>query len=168
MPVKLFGDPYVVGWGFILYLCVIAKLPLAFFVPQFEDIKEGFNPFLRDRIISGLSMTCRGEFSFIIAAFALAKGLINAKIYAAIVWAVLLSCISSPFILLQVIKYYNKKQADYLSATNPLKEKGEGDGTIPLYLHIKCKSPASWGLQESEFTTTSLWSCFTLLFFSVI
>lgn len=57
VPVKLFGDPYVIAWGFILYLCVLAKLPLAVYVPQFEDIKEGasYNPFLRDRLISGLA-----------------------------------------------------------------------------------------------------------------
>lgn len=78
-----------------------------FYVPKFEDVKEGarYNPLLRDRLITGLSMTCRGEFSFIIAAFALGKGLISAKIYAAIVWAVLLSCVSSPFMLLRYDEY---------------------------------------------------------------
>ena len=112
VPVSQFSDPYVIGWGFILYLCVAAKLPLMFYVPQFEDSKSAdYNPFLRDRLITGLAMTCRGEFSFIIAAFALGEGLFNAQIYAAIVWAVLLSCISSPFMLLNLIKYFNKKQS---------------------------------------------------------
>ena len=59
----------------------------------------------------------------------------------------LLSCISSPFILLQVIKYFNKKQVEYLASTNPLKQKGEG-GLSPLYLHIKCKAPVTRGQQE--------------------
>jgi Kef-type K+ transport system membrane component KefB len=95
-------------------------------------------------------VTCRGEFSFIIAAFALGEGLFNAQIYAAIVWAVLLSCITSPFILLQVINYFNKKQMNYLASTNPAKRKGGGDENVPLYLHIKCKAPNSWGQQESE------------------
>jgi len=150
VPVMLFGDPYVIGWGFILYACVMAKFPLMCFVPQFEDVKEGasYNPFLRDRLITGLAMTCRGEFSFIIAAFALGKGLITAKIYAAIVWAVLLSCITSPFILLTLIKYFNKQQIEYLAATNPLKQKTGSDGMAPLYLHIKSTAPASWGQQE--------------------
>ena len=85
--------------------------------------------------------------SFIIAAFALGEGLFNARIYAAIVWAVLLSCISSPFILLQVIKYFNKKQVEYLASTNPLKQKGDGKGS-PLYLHIKCRAPVTRGQQE--------------------
>ena len=148
VPVSQFSDPYVIGWGFILYLCVAAKLPLAIYVPRFEDIKgDGYNPFLRDRLITGLSMTCRGEFSFIIAAFALGEGLFNAKMYAAIVWAVLLSCITSPFMLLNMIKYFNKKQAEYFASTNPHKKKGPG-GTIPLYLHIKVNSGATLGLQE--------------------
>eukprot|EP00985_Skeletonema_marinoi_P005509 scaffold2388_cov201-Skeletonema_marinoi.AAC.7 len=150
VPVKLFSDPYVIGWGFILYVCVLAKFPLMFYVPQFEDVKEGasYNPFLRDRLITGLAMTCRGEFSFIIAAFALGKGLITAKIYAAIVWAVLLSCVTSPFILLSLIKYFNKQQLEYLKATNPSKQKTGSDGMTPLYLHIKSTAPASWGQQE--------------------
>ncbi len=150
VPVKLFSDPYVIGWGFILYCCVMAKFPLMFYVPQFEDVKEGasYNPFLRDRLITGLAMTCRGEFSFIIAAFALGKGLISEQIYAAIVWAVLLSCITSPFILLSLIKYFNKQQLEYLKATNPTNQKTGSDGMTPLYLHIKSTAPASWGQQE--------------------
>ena len=150
VPVKMFAEPYVIGWGFILYACVMAKFPLMVFVPQFEDVKEGasYNPFLRDRLITGLAMTCRGEFSFIIAAFALGSGLISAKMYAAIVWAVLLSCITSPFILLTLIKYFNKQQLEYLAETNPLKQKTGSDGMTPLYLHIKTTAPASWGQQE--------------------
>lgn len=149
VPVKQFSDPYAIGWGFILYLCVAAKLPLGFYVPQFEDVQKGasYNPFMRDRLITGLSMTCRGEFSFIISAFALGEGLFNAKIYAAIVWAVLISCITSPFMLLNMIKYFNKKQIEYLAATNPLK-KSAADGKVPLYLHIKVKAGAAWGMQE--------------------
>ena len=150
---QLFGDPYVIGWGFILYVCVLAKLPLAFYVPQFEDVKEGasYNPFLRDRIIAALAMTCRGEFSFIIAAFALGEGLFTAQMYAAIVWAVLLSCITSPFMLLNVIKYFNKIQLNYLASTNPIKlqaKDGDGPSESPLFLHIKAKAPASGGMQE--------------------
>jgi len=147
VPVKQFSDPYVIGWGFILYLCVAAKLPLALYVPQFEDVKEGasYNPFLRDRVITALAMTCRGEFSFIIAAFALGEGLFTAQMYAAIVWAVLLSCISSPFMLLNVIKYFNKKRLAYLASTNPIKL---GKESAPVFLHIKAKAAAHGGMQE--------------------
>ena len=146
-----FGDPYVIGWGFILYLCVAAKLPLALYVPQFEDFKKGagYNPFLRDRVITSLAMTCRGEFSFIIAAFALGEGLFTARMYAAIVWAVLLSCISSPFMLLNLIKYFDTKRLAYLASTNPIKLGKEADGVAPFFLHVKVKAPAFGGMQES-------------------
>jgi len=117
----------------------------------YENIWASYNPFLRDRLITGLAMTCRGEFSSIIAAFALGKGLITAKIYAAIVWAVLLSCVTSPFILLSIIKYFNKQQLEYLKATNPSKQKTGFDGMTPLYLHIKSTAPASWGQQQEVF-----------------
>ena len=147
VPVKQFADPYVIGWGFIFYLCVIAKLPLMFYVPRFEDTKGSFDPLLRDRLITGFAMTCRGEFSFIIAAFALGEGLFNAQVYAAIVWAVLFSCITSPFILLNIIKLFNKKEAAYFASTNPHKTASK-DGTIPLYMHITVKSKNIMGLQE--------------------
>jgi hypothetical protein len=86
--------------------------------------------------------------SFIIAAFALGEGLFTAQMYAAIVWAVLLSCITSPFMLLNSIKFFNKKQLNYLASTNPAKLAKEGGGTTPLFLHIKVKAPASGGMQE--------------------
>jgi len=151
VPVSQFSDPYVIGWGFILYLCVAAKLPLAAYVPQFEDVKKGasYNPFIRDRIITALAMTCRGEFSFIIAAFALGEGLLTARMYAAIVWAVLLSCITSPFMLLNLIKYFNQKKAAYLADTNPLKNFKKGEEVMtPLFLHVKVVSPVYNGMQE--------------------
>ena len=152
VPVSLYSDPYVVGWGFVMYACVIAKLPLGLYVPQFEDRREGqtYSPLTRDRLITGLSMTCRGEMSFIIASFAFGEGLFPAKIYAAITWAVLQSCITSPFMLLKLIKYYNEKQRAYLASTNPLKQMAKGGDSTksPLFLHIKVQSPAQWGLQE--------------------
>ena len=61
----------------------------------------------------------------------------TAEVYAAIVFAVLLSCITSPFMLLNLIKYFNKKQATYFASTNPLKGAIGKDAAAPLYLHIK-------------------------------
>ena len=150
VPVQLYSNPYVVMWGFILYLCVVAKLPLGLFVPQFEDRQDGqnYNPLLRDRLVTGLSMTCRGEMSFIIAAFALGEGLISSEVYGSITWAVLLSCITSPFMLLNLIKYYNTKQKEYLASTNPLKHSEGVTLSSPLYLHVKVYSPTSWGIQD--------------------
>jgi Ca2+-binding EF-hand superfamily protein len=50
--------------------------------------------------------------------------------------------------LLNMIKYFNKKQAEYLAATNPHKLAKGSDGSIPLYLHIKVRSGPTMGLQE--------------------
>ena len=131
-----------------------------FYVPKFEDRKKGatYDPFLRDRIVTALAMTCRGEFSFIIAAFALGEGLFTAQMYAAIVFAVLLSCITSPFMLLNIIKYFNKKQQAYLAETNPIKL-GKGSGTIPLFLHVKAKAQAFGGMQEKVCDLFIQYSC---------
>jgi len=152
IPVKQFGNPYVIGWGFLLYLCVLSKLPLAFYIPQFEDVPKNtsYNPFLRDRILAGLAMTCRGELSFIIAAFSLRQGLLSVEMYAAIGLACLISCITSPFMLIRVIEYFNKKQHEYLSSIKPIKLASEecNNTDPPLFLHIKAKVPAFGGMQE--------------------
>ena len=107
VPVRRFQNMEVVAWGFAYYTAVLGKTVLAFFVPHFEKANDHF-PFdtkLRDSLFVGIAMTCRGEFSFIIAAFAVDEGLFDGDTYAAIVFAVLLSSITSPFILLRVIKY---------------------------------------------------------------
>lgn len=115
----------------------------------FQDVKKGasFNPYLRDKMVTGLAMACRGEMSFIIAAFAVGAGLFGAQVYAAIVWAVLLSCITCPFMLLHTIKYFKKRQQEYLAMTNPMKSKS-ADGKMPLFLHVQTKSQVQWGMQQ--------------------
>ena len=140
----------MIGMGFALWgTCVLIKSLVAFFVPRFEQVEKGaiYNPYKRDLLVTGLSMTCRGEFSFIIAAFALSEGIIAPDIYAAVVFAVLLSAITSPFILLQCIAYFKKLQKKHLQATNPMK-KGGGDGTMPLHFHIRLETKAGWSLLE--------------------
>ena len=47
-----------------------------------------------------------------------------------------------------VINYFNKKQQEYLSSTNPLQLAKDWDGNVPLFLHIKAKIPAFGGMQE--------------------
>jgi hypothetical protein len=149
IPITRFGSGYVIGWGFALYLAVLMKLPLGYFVPKFQESPKGasFNPYTRDLVVTGLAMSCRGEFSFIIASFGLSEGLYGPDLYSAVVWAVLISCASSPFLLLNSIKYFNKKQAKYLAETNPLKMRTLDDKTS-LHLHIRMKSNIQWGMQE--------------------
>ena len=108
VPVQHFKDIHVVAWGFAFYAAVLGKTVLGLFVPHFEQKTCDHFPFdtkVRDSLFVGIAMTCRGEFSFIIAAFAVDEGLFDGNTYASIVFAVLLSCITSPFILLRVIKY---------------------------------------------------------------
>ena len=130
-------------------VCVLGKLPLGFFVPRFQlTIPDGFpfNPYVRDFIYVSVAMTCRGEFSFVIASFALQEGLFSTEMYSSVVFAVLLSCITSPFALLSIIKYYNRKSEAFLES---LLDEKDADGKIPLYLAIQVRTPNQWGLQET-------------------
>jgi Kef-type K+ transport system membrane component KefB len=107
VPIKMFGNKKVIAWGFAFYLAVLGKLPVGLFAPKYnEELPKNypFNPYTRDVIITAVAMTCRGEFSFIIAAFGIGNGLLDPELYSAIVWAVLLSCITSPIILTLVLR----------------------------------------------------------------
>jgi hypothetical protein len=130
---------------------VLAKLPLGLFVPKFESIQQPdgfpFNPYRRDVAYASVAMTCRGEFSFVIAAFALSENLFTPELYSSIVFSVLLSSITSPFVLLSIIKYYNQKTEQFLALT--LVPEDSKDNKIPLYLSIQIRSPNQWGLQET-------------------
>ena len=150
VPLREFKSPHVIGMGFAFWgTCVAVKSLVAIFVPNFEQAEKGaiYNPYYRDLLVTGLSMTCRGEFSFIISAFALDKGVIDEKVYASIVFAVLLSAVTSPFMLLQCIKYFDGLKIKQLKATDP---RGEGgDGTMPLHFHISLQTGNAWNLLET-------------------
>lgn len=128
---------------------VLAKLPLGLFVPRFQDVVPDnfpYNPYVRDFMYVSVAMTCRGEFSFVIASFALQEGLFTQDLYSAVVFAVLLSAITSPFVLLSLIKYYNRKSEAFLEL---LQDQKAADGKMPLYLAIQARTPNQWGLQET-------------------
>ena len=147
VPLREFQSPSVIGMGFALWgTCVTIKFLVAFYVPNFDNAEKGsiYDPYKRDLVVTGLSMTCRGEFSFIIAAFALSKGVIEADMYASVVFAVLLSAITSPFILLRCIAHFNELKKKHLAVTNPMGD--GGDGTMPLHFHINIKTKNAWGL----------------------
>ena len=71
-------------------------------------------------------------------------------IYSSVVWAVLVSSVTSPLMLLQAIGYFNRKQAIYLAEMNPLKykEARTADGKMHLHLHIHVKSRVQWSMHE--------------------
>ena len=124
------------------------KLPLGLFSPSFQpgsaNADMPFNTKIKDSLILGIAMTCRGEFSFIIAAFSLGNDIFDDDTYSSVIWAVLLSCITSPFALLYVIKYYNAKSMDVVKGIGKLP-----DGKVPLHLVIQCRTDLKWGLQNS-------------------
>lgn len=150
VPIELFHETYVIGMGFALWAsCVAIKSVVAVFVPRFEETEKGaiYDPYKRDVLVTGLSMTCRGEFSMIIAAFALSEGVIDPEMYAAVVLAVLISAVTSPFMLLKSINHFKSLQEKQLQATDPLKSDGVVT-TMPLHLHIHLQTKGAWSLLE--------------------
>ena len=127
-------------------------MPLGAFVPHYQrEIPDDFpyNPYWRDVWITALSVTCRGEFNFIIASFALGAGLIDTNLYAAIVFAVLLACVIGPLLLSRVILHYNDLSKAYLTSNHPIHRIGNTcDGYRPLFLSIQARTPVHWGLQD--------------------
>lgn len=151
VPLKSFNDGHIIAWGFIFYLCIIAKLPLGCFVPHYDsNIPDGFpfNPHTRDILTVGLAMTCRGEFSFIIASLALSEGMIDNGMYASIVWAVLLSCITCPYALMMIVKYYNNKSEEFFNSKVLNDPDADSSGATPFYVVIQVRSGVRWGLQN--------------------
>uniref|UniRef100_A0A7S3PTY2 EF-hand domain-containing protein n=1 Tax=Chaetoceros debilis TaxID=122233 RepID=A0A7S3PTY2_9STRA len=149
VPLKEFSSPKVILLGLLLWVtCVAIKFPVAMYVPRFEIVEKDsiYNSYKRDTLVTGIAMTCRGEFSFVIAAFALSQGVIALDTYASIVFAVLLSAISSPFLLLRCIKYFNVKEEERLAERNPMKE--TGNGTMALRYLIKLETKNAWSLLE--------------------
>lgn len=132
---------------------VLAKLPLGFLVPRFrKEVPSDFpfNPYYRDAIIASLSVVCRGEFNFIVAAFGLSAGLLDADIYSAIVLAVLISSVFGPLLLSRTISYYNDLSEEYLRSPHPVNRVSPSgaDGYRPLFIAIQIRTPTVTGLHE--------------------
>jgi hypothetical protein len=150
VPIKMFGSSHVVAWGFAFYTAVLGKLPVGLFAPKYveETPKDyPFNPYVRDVVITSVAMTCRGEFSFIIAAFGIGEGLLDPELYSSIIFAVLLSSITSPIMLTVILKYYNKLALRYLERDQL--DKSEVGGRAPLHVNIQIRSSVVPGMQQS-------------------
>lgn len=146
----MFGNRRVIAWGFAFYVAVLGKLPIGLYAPKYnEKLPKNypFNPFTRDVLITSVAMTCRGEFSFIIAAFGIGNGLLDPELYSAIIWAVLLACITSPIILTLILRYYNRLAEKYLEQEQLDKSIVGGKG--PLYVNIQIRSKNVAGMQDS-------------------
>jgi len=150
VPIKMFGNKTVIAWGFAFYIAVLAKVPVGFFAPKYnEKMPEDypFNPYIRDVTITSVAMSCRGEFSFIIAAFGIGNELLDPELYSAIIFAVLLSAITSPIMLTLVLRHYNRSAAKYLEQEQ-LDKSGVG-GRAPLHVNIQIRSAVVPGMQMS-------------------
>lgn len=153
VPLKEFASPKVVLLGLLLWAtCVAIKFPVAMYVPRFEIVEKNaiHNSNKRDILITGIAMTCRGEFSFVIAAFALSQGVIELDTYASVVFAVLLSAITSPFMLLKCVEYFKAKEEEHLARTNPMNKRKDSFDTefMPLRYLIKLETKNAWSLLE--------------------
>ena len=90
-----------------------------------------------------------GEFSFIIASFGVANKLLDEGLYSALIFAVLLSAITSPIILTLVLKYYNGKSIKYLEKSGKVEMTEKGGVNVPLHLTIQIRSEIVAGMQSS-------------------
>jgi len=109
VPISLFGDPVVIGRGFLLGLALLGKIAVGpITTPKFdgETMRRWRGDHLRDCAVVGFSMAGEAEFSFIVAVFGLTEGLIPPNIYASVVLAILLSTIASPLLLRITLALY--------------------------------------------------------------
>lgn len=131
---------------------VVAKVPLGLFVPKFQrKVADDFpyNPYRRDVATTSLAMVCRGEFNFIIAAFALGEGLFDPRVYSACIFAILFASVAVPLLLVCLIRYYSQLADEYYDGDHPIERIGNTcDGYRPLFVAIQARTPVRWGLQE--------------------
>merc|ERR1712087_691553 len=136
IPIMQFGSSAVIWRGLVYCIAGIGKVATGFFARPFHPKEIG---------IVGFSMSAWGEFAFILATASYASGTLDDESFAAVLLAVLLSVIYSPYLLTLTISYYNKKQQKDMDAH--LKQY-EDTNLHPLYFAINTKSRGSWGHQD--------------------
>mmetsp|Transcript_9977 Transcript_9977/g.24036 ORF Transcript_9977/g.24036 Transcript_9977/m.24036 type:complete len:795 (+) Transcript_9977:202-2586(+) len=164
VPIKDFGQATIIWQGAVFCLSwLIGKVAVGFLVPNFSVHKTFRGNHFRDCLITGFSMAAEGEFAFVIAVFAVDKGLIDKDLYASLVLAVLISTILPPFALRSTISYYNKKgeeavakaaEEEELRNQSAVMDVKLGDEDLidgikketQVFLVIQTQSESSWGL----------------------
>lgn len=144
----MFGNPTVIAWGFAFYVAVLGKLPVGLYAPRYQEHVPRdypFSPYIKDVAVTSVAMTCRGEFSFIIAAFGIGEGLFDPELYSSIIFAVLLSSITSPTILTLVLRHYNRLAEKYLEKDQM--GRSVRGGKMPLHVNIQIRSGIAPGIQ---------------------
>jgi len=154
VPIKEFGDAEVIWKGLVFTLALLGKLGVGFLVPNFTQSRNFTGNHLRDCLIVGCSMAAEGEFAFVIAAFAVDAEIIDKKLYASVVFAILLSTIIAPFSLRFTINYFNKKaQREVEEAVGLVKGQGDIDDELKagilegstVFFCVNTTSHAAWG-----------------------
>eukprot|EP00557_Chaetoceros_sp_GSL56_P014575 CAMPEP_0176484780 /NCGR_PEP_ID=MMETSP0200_2-20121128/4647_1 /TAXON_ID=947934 /ORGANISM="Chaetoceros sp., Strain GSL56" /LENGTH=471 /DNA_ID=CAMNT_0017881297 /DNA_START=97 /DNA_END=1512 /DNA_ORIENTATION=- len=108
VPIKQFSDAAVLWKGFIFALSLSGKMLVGLLVPNFTNQPKRFTgSHLRDCLIVGCSMAAEGEFAFVIATFGVNAGILDEKLYASVVLAILLSAVVSPFLLRFIIRFFH-------------------------------------------------------------
>lgn len=75
------------------------------------------------------------------------EALLDEELYSAIIFAVLLSSITSPIILTLVLRHYNRQAAKYLEQEQL--DKSTAGGRAPLHVNIQIRSAIKPGMQTS-------------------
>ena len=136
IPILEFGSPMVLLRGFVFCFAAIGKIVQGFFAQPLTA---------KDFFIVGFSMSAWGEFAFILATTSYAEGTMDKESFSAVLLAVLLSVIVSPYGLSFTISYYEKqaqkKMDESLAAY-------ENQNVHPLYFAINTKSRGTWGQND--------------------
>ena len=136
IPVKDFGSGQVIGRGLIYFLSAIGKIVTGFFGRPLNK-KEFFT--------IGFSMSAWGEFAFIIATASYEEETIDQEAFSAVLLAVLLSVIISPYCLRLTLSHYEKQMKKRMDKNL---EKYGDTNAHPVYFAINTKARGKWGHQD--------------------
>jgi len=141
IPIKEFTSAAVLIRGFVYCIAGIGKVVQGFF-SQPLNAKEFF--------IVGFSMSAWGEFAFILATVSYSEGTIDKESFSAVLLAVLLSVIYSPYGLSFTISYFEKQAQKKM---NERLSEFEDTNVHPLYFAINSKAKGQWGHQDKILKT---------------
>jgi Kef-type K+ transport system membrane component KefB len=147
VPVSLFGNGAVLWKGVVLMLSLCGKLAVGPLLTPKLDQQNHW----RDCAVVGFSMAGEAEFAFVIAVFGVTNDLIDAELYASVIFAILLSTILSPLLLRTTLALfpYDDDNNRLLFKAQGQSEDGPNATTIDLstccFWHIQIQSHASWG-----------------------
>merc|ERR1719319_1366126 len=141
IPIKEFTSPAVLIRGFVYCIAGIGKVVQGFFAQPLNT---------KDFFIVGFSMSAWGEFAFILATVSYSEGTIDKESFSAVLLAVLLSVIYSPYGLSLTISYFEKQAQKKM---NERLSEFEDTNVHPLYFAINSKAKGQWGHQDKILKT---------------